>query len=162
MITVRQAMFETNSSSCHSVAIRTGGNTMKSQLQISDGEITINCGEFGWEEDEYTDSVSKLSYLLTYIANKYSSYRDSDEAVEETFVSVKQDKDFQLLHDIVQKESGASLVMALSLDSGFYSFGYIDHQSGDIAKEILSGNKEEITQFIYNPNYVLITDNDNH
>ena len=61
-------MFETNSSSMHSLTIRKG-KTNSSNLHIgNDNKVEIDFGEFGWEISNYPDQYSKLQYILTMCA----------------------------------------------------------------------------------------------
>ena len=73
MIKIRQNVFETNSSSTHSIAIPKECDT--SRLS----HIVFGFGKFGWEKDE----VDPINYLYTgiiepkYTAKKYGKYFDS-------------------------------------------------------------------------------------
>ena len=67
MIQIRSGVFETNSSSTHSICIP---KKTKSTVNFVDFEI----GEFGWENE----SVDPASYLYTAILDAY----DYDEAQE--------------------------------------------------------------------------------
>jgi hypothetical protein len=61
---IRIGMFETNSSSCHSIVI--GCKTPNQKLGDENGVITIEPDEFGWEIETYDDARTKASYCLTY------------------------------------------------------------------------------------------------
>ena len=62
-IQIRRGVFETNSSSVHSISITK--NEFKNPLPK---QFTINCnGEFGWETCTYNDSSSKAAYLYQAI-----------------------------------------------------------------------------------------------
>lgn len=64
----RRAVFETNSSSTHSICIV---KCRKSELLLP-SKLTFHCGEFGWEWMRYSDMDSKASYLYTAILLLYS------------------------------------------------------------------------------------------
>ena len=57
---IRNSVFETNSSSSHSISVT--GNT---KLNIPDLSYDIECqfGEFGWGYEELTHWMEKLSYV---------------------------------------------------------------------------------------------------
>ena len=68
MKTVRIGVFETNSSSCHSISIDKNyfdKNTYDIYNYIKDGALIIELGEFGWGYDESNSSYVKASYILT-------------------------------------------------------------------------------------------------
>lgn len=65
-IKIRRGIFETNSSSTHSIVIGNNNEDIKSMLPT---EIHFGSGEFGWEIDSYTDTQNKANYLWTGIVN---------------------------------------------------------------------------------------------
>ena len=66
MIKIRQNVFETNSSSTHSIAIPKECDT--SRLS----HIVFGFGKFGWEKDE----VDPINYLYTGIMDAYEEQAD--------------------------------------------------------------------------------------
>lgn len=74
MIQVRRNVFETNSSSTHSIAIATDDS---SEMEIP-SKITFRVGKFGWEFCNYHDCDSKASYFYTALYENYNK----DEAEE--------------------------------------------------------------------------------
>lgn len=60
MKTIRKNVFETNSSSCHSITFSEKG----SGCRPAKASIDLRSNDFGWEEEEYTDSQSKFEYWL--------------------------------------------------------------------------------------------------
>jgi hypothetical protein len=67
---IRKGVFETNSSSTHSITIADSGK-LQNTLPITDGKIFVTCEEFGWEQEVHTDAYTKLSYLKTNIFMAY-------------------------------------------------------------------------------------------
>lgn len=61
---IRRGVFETNSSSCHSIAI-----SKEKISNVSGCKIYFGSGEYGWENDCVTDTAS---YLYTAIVNMCS------------------------------------------------------------------------------------------
>ena len=137
MKNIRIGVFETNSSSSHSLTIESGV-LQKSTLPDQDGVIVGVLGKFGWEIEHYASHADKLSYLLTQI-----QYNDHLTA---------------LAKSAIKEYTGLKMVVA--------GQGYIDHQSHDILNDLFSGSDEEIKQnmikFVCNSGYSFDTDNDNH
>lgn len=61
---IRKGLFETNSSSIHSLVIGNNGEDIYANLPT---EIYFGAGEFGWENEVYTDTETKACYLYTAI-----------------------------------------------------------------------------------------------
>lgn len=150
MKTVRKGTFETNSSSSHSIVFEKGcGDSSLFNHFDEDvckkGSIVINPDEFGWELVDYTDIISKLSYLYTYIMN-YSV--DNKEKFN------------QRINDIVFQQSGVKVIYE-KLQSDWYEDGYIDHESVSVAGSIFYGTDDDIRNFIFSKKVLLHIDNDN-
>lgn len=156
MIQIRKNVFETNSSSCHSVSISKGVET-NNNLQVIDGEVFCQAGEFGWEIVDYNDAQTKLDYLITMAADTTvgtSYYNSTDDCqLIEDFIETDEFKDIQ---ECVREVTGCKNLIVNSL------YGYIDHQSLYTSiYSFLSENNLTIEQFIFG-NVILHTDNDNH
>jgi hypothetical protein len=137
---IREGVFETNSSSTHSVVIAKGSEQDLTQLPTLDinGNLQIEPGEYGWEVVEYNSVEDKLSYAATYALN----YGDID-----------------ILTELLKEYTGAFEINYI--DGGYYyDKGYIDHQSVDEAASIFE-NKESLINFLFNPGSYFETDNDN-
>lgn len=135
MKTIRPMVFETNSSSTHSISICSKWDPKRcDKLLVEDGICTIFEGEFGWGVETFHDAASKASYLAT------SAHGDEDR--------------LEVLAEVIRKYTGASEVR-------FEGEGYIDHQSIGVAYEAFESD-DSIRDFIFNPKSVLRTDNDNH
>ena len=78
---IRRGVFETNSSSVHSISIIK--DNFKGSLPK---KFVINCnGEFGWEGDTYDDSSSKAAYLyqaIKYYTEKNANVNDEKERLQ--------------------------------------------------------------------------------
>lgn len=187
---IRKTIFETNSSSTHSVTMASGKlvNTidycqLDNYVDPADHYIHMTFGEFGWEEMEYTDALTKLQYLLNMIleTNKVSSINPNGIKTLEDFYNCD---DFLLLESIVAENvkdcKGINIfdddIEAHSYDSvdndgnnciNYYLTynGYIDHQSCEGYKclaDFLNEWDTTVEDFIFDKNVVLVTDNDNH
>jgi len=152
---IRKGVFETNSSSSHSITIADTGK-LTNMLHQKDGIITMQCGEFGWEVEDHIDAYTKLSYLLTYVfegcevINGEFSISTLPEHKKEALARIR---------EAVENFTGAILVVK-PLDS-YYPRGYIDHQSIEVAEEVATSTVGKIKRFIFNPLSVLHIGNDN-
>lgn len=102
MIKIRRNVFETNSSSTHSLAYLSGNILSEHTEEARDYEIelfkfynddpengilAINFGDYGWSGDPCSDFRHKLSYLLTQIVGGYgltyygNCYDDNDNEI---------------------------------------------------------------------------------
>lgn len=141
---IRHGVFETNSSSTHSISL---ANTEKKFCSDSlpidkDGGISIYPGEFGWEQERYYDAYTKASYALTYAFATGS-------------------KEIVMLQEVIQEHTGVKDVKLHLSEINYFPFGNIDHQSIDVCQKCFE-SKEVLKAFIFNPQSVLTTDNDNH
>lgn len=66
--TIRRGVFETNSSSVHSIVIGNNGENVYDCLPT---QQSFKGGDFGWEVENYNDADSKASYLWTAIVTLY-------------------------------------------------------------------------------------------
>lgn len=144
-IKIRKGVFETNSSSMHSICF-SGENNFTEY----DSPIYVEFGEFGWGYDELNTAQEKLSYVLTYISECYS-YEVED------FQSIKY---YIWLNEMVKDYTGFSIVFNEK------ERGFIDHQSMDTISDHWSEEeyefKNKMKDLIFNRAYVIIIDHDNH
>lgn len=147
---IRQKMFETNSSSTHSVSIAESyDHDILDTLRVDhQGCVTVEPGEFGWGFDKFTDAPTKASYCLTYIQSPKCPKKKRKE---------------NMLRRVIMKQTGCEEVFFG--EEG----GYIDHQSAPgedgigtegRCEEIFS-SRDKLRDFIFNPKSKLFIDNDN-
>jgi len=141
MINKRTNVFETNSSSSHSISIASSG-TLDTLEMDENATITLNGGQFGWGYDEYCDALTKANYCAV------DCHKDSRME--------------QMLIDVIMEHTGCrEVVLNIETDWNSGNWSYIDHQSQGTSHEAFC-DKETLKQFIFNPNSWLIIDNDNH
>lgn len=148
MKNIRHSVFETNSSSSHSISIsKDNKDNLLDTLPVNEGVCEIEVGEFGWGYDSYTDAASKASYALTHARD---SHADSARKLE-------------MLKKVIQEQTGAKTVSFNmgKIDRNYYIDGYIDNQSVDVCEEAFKSEKN-LRNFIFNKRSTLIIDNDNH
>ena len=130
-VLIRNGVFETNSSSCHSISIsdETQPFVFDTIYPDLDGKITIKGGEYGRGVfTRHNDVKTKLSYALT------STLYGVDE---------------NMLREIIQEQTGCdNIELLVSEDYNSPYFSYIDHDSVNIVPR----TKEELRNFIFNKN----------
>lgn len=158
---VRRSVFETNSSSTHSVTIRHKGLAQNCITVHNDGYIHTSLGEFGWEVVNYRDQEDKLSYLVTMLAEKngIDTWYRSDDSLKDKIDKLMETKDFKQLSKEIGKHAKCRGVV---IDQ---SEGYIDHQSHEdyrTLQDFLDDYGTDIVEFVFGRGNVVHTDNDNH
>lgn len=173
MRTIRNSVFETNSSSMHSISFASDAPI------VTVKELYINAsGEYGWEIIDYSDPNSKLDYatiaflLKARNAVKSELEEDTKDYIDEKLQNVvdcfaSHGVTVNFANDMYEVEvKRYDLRMYVSVTMS----GYIDHQSapykdGDSDSDVLAdwfaNNPEELFKFVFN-NSSIHTDNDNH
>ena len=177
---IRVGVFETNSSSTHSVSIGNGEKellglykyeeyNLLTHQYFEDNYIHVTFGEFGWEQKTYNDIITKLEYALTMLV----CLQHDAEGIKtiEDFYALPE---FQEINQLVANHCDCDgILIDLSSEAefgfkgGYYLEhpGYIDHQSCEdygCLDDFLNRYGVTLEQFIFDPNVTLITDNDNH
>ena len=141
----RNSVFETNSSSTHSIHVDKETKIKDTTLlPDEEGNIVLYGGEFGWEWRRYNDAVTKANY-----ASIGSSGVPRD-----------------VFERALKEQTGANNIVYKFCESynteESTNWAYIDHQSSNMMSEFLDVHSvEEIKNWIFNPNCWLITGNDN-
>jgi len=148
---IRQGVFETNSSSTHSITIYSARDRYIYPTYIP----PIEFGEFGWEQNSYPHFTDKLSYVITMLASK----NDINEI--EDFLKLKE---FHWLKDAVMSHCGQEIEVKTQA-SDYAPLGYVDHLAIDVLDEFLVPDegqfKINVLEFVFNEKYAFETDNDN-
>lgn len=141
----REGVFETNSSSTHSICI-SPGDFKPDRIPVDEnGVCRIWPGEFGWGYDRFTDAPTKASYAYVYA-------QDDEELMRR-------------LESVIRQATGAREVVFCRDAGEFYPSGYIDHQSDRGDRDVGAAafeNDERLHRFIFSPRSELVIDNDNH
>ena len=140
MIKVRHNVFETNSSSVHSLVVA-------AEATEPQEDVIFEIDEFGWECAVYCDTFDKASYFYTAACELYK--RDMANEIRE------------LLEPY-------GIVCIFKVPAHFNpEYGYLDNGGIDHYDETrefveaLLGNSDELIRFLFNPNSFIITCNDN-
>lgn len=154
---IRRSCFETNSSSTHSF---TYGNTHNDLVVQDDGYVHTSLGEYGWQIEDYPNSIDKLAYILLVAASlNCVSFWYGDDTHEEKMEKLRETEEFQRIEEAVKCKMNCEGIV---IDE--YAEGYIDHQSlwhGSFGEWLDDTGASDVEDFIFG-NVVLHTDNDNH
>lgn len=177
---IRRGVFETNSSSIHSISIINENSKFELPQRI---KFEQDC--FGWDFETYTDTDSKASYFWTAFINYVLSKADEECTEVDEVQNMFEDyittiKDMlnevgvvaELDYDIINVVKGP----AHWLKRGFYfdaefkyvgtddkpTAGYIDHSEGttDFVKALLE-DKEMFYRYLFDSRSYVSTGNDN-
>lgn len=147
---IRRGVFETNSSSTHSLTVDStlsGDKKRLSRIEPDDGNcIGIYPGEFGWGPERHRNAATKASYAYTY------AYRQNESEAPVLMAR---------LRSVLEKETGCKV--SFRKLGGYWPDGYIDHQSldpGCLGEDIFKSDRA-LRDFIFNPSKVLVISNDN-
>ena len=152
---IRKGVFETNSSSTHSISLsndkdlryhikKANNKIVLDTIPEEDGVCYIYPGAFEWEEQTYNDAATKASYCLTWI----KTYRNKKEYLD-------------MLKRVIKRVNKSRIVKFVKQDNEYYPWGNIDHQSDDVCEPVFR-DEESLENFIFNSKSILRTDNDNH
>jgi hypothetical protein len=137
---IRRSVFETNSSSSHSISIADTSGLMDTLPLNEDGGVVLTGGEYGWEWKKYNDAWNKANYCAQF-AHGYSDLRE-------------------MLKSVITEQTGAKYVALSTTEED----GYVDHQSameegGKCVKAFAS--PETLRKFIFDKKSWLFLGNDN-
>ena len=158
---VRNCVFETNSSSTHSISFVAQKNLEENQMPIDDdGYIHAWFDEFGWENCYYYAQSERLSYLLTMAMhlNDFYIWCGSEKEIQEDIELFMETNDFKLISDEIAQHANCKGIVLN------HSEGYIDHQSREdygCLDQFLYEVGTDIVGFVFGDT-TIHTDNDNH
>jgi hypothetical protein len=136
----RQSVFETNSSSSHSITI--SNNRESLARPPGDDTITLTGGQFGWGVDYYYDFLTKANYVA----------QDQASCPE----------NLALLQRVISDFTGR----IVNIDEEVLGRGYVDHQSVGTSSELFDADWDndhtKLRAFLFSPHSELCIDNDNH
>ncbi len=165
-VQVRRSVFETNSSSTHSISI-----IKKSNITEFPDTVVFGKGEFGWDFDIHFDTTTKAQYIWEAIT---SCYRTNIDKVNNAIKSIT---DILAKHNIkaVFPYADHMKVKVHKYDDGSeYTYikfmnnddeedsGYVDHgnELGDFLTDIISDEKK-LMNYLFDYNSYVSTGNDN-
>ena len=158
MLQVRKNVFETNSSSTHSLVISKKDRDYDYCLPIEDdGTLVVTFGEFGWGPEVLAQPIEKLTYLVTDRCNLYGLSEEDPHEGEELQEFIKSDEAIQEIIEVVKSCCPDVQDIRFELCDSWNPFGYVDHQSqGTSCESDLS-----IEEIIFSNKVIILIDNDN-
>ena len=154
---IRRSIFETNSSSVHSISV---SNTAKLSEYPEGNEdtIIITPGEYGWDGDDVAGFVEKVRYLMTMILDYEYEWNEENHTLIPDNMKLdllKSDVNWQKICGVVREHKHKELVPYIPEGCRFY----VDHQSCMSLNAFLG--KMSLEEFLFNPAVVVEIDNDN-
>ena len=156
MINVRLSVFETNSSSSHSLVYSNKDRGYCYDLPVDEnGILVIPFGEFGWGPDILKTPIEKLSYFITdhapYIED--DDKMDWDELIK---LVLKKSDDIRDAIKIVKENCPQVKEVKFEKCDEYWPLGYVDHQSVGT-----SNSADSIEDLIFSNKIIILIDNDN-
>ena len=139
---IRSNVFETNSSSVHTITIS------NNSPQRIDNYIFFDRGEYGWEWEIYNSCQDKANYLYECMIDLFynnNSLKEKCDRIRKELALYKVDCDFAEVNE----------------DNVYYD-GYVDH--GNENKELvdyLLDNPDKLINYLFNDASYIATGNDN-
>ena len=159
---IRNKVFETNSSSSHSVTVR-GKAHVENHYTLPD-IIKIRLGEYGWGYDRLWGFKDKLAYALSMIlCTEYPNYNHYDEEYIINQDVLESLDGYKILLDAINKHGECNAIEIIR-QGGFYPYGYIDHQSCNYSslQDFLDDWNIDAERLLFDDSVSIIIDNDNH
>ena len=154
-LTIRKGMFETNSSSMHSIIIT------KNNDSYDEKELKVYKGILRFLDDDLEFSRYPFQFLNTWrskVAYAIASY------CQEYEVNDKDAKEFiSKLEDIIKKHvEDFDHIELPDPEDTYYPYGYVDHQSEGLLQKFLSEENVTLEDFIFTPKYIVVIDGDEY
>lgn len=165
---IRSNIFETNSSSSHSI-VKANRNQYFIPNNLSfgtDNKLHITGGEFGWGYNRYCDFHTKLQYAITMVYETEIPFVDASnwDNRNKIIELIKNTKGFTNLDNMIKVEFNCVGIEIEPISSHWYPFGFINHQSCEnysSLEDFLNDYGVSLYDFLFDNNVELIIDNDN-
>lgn len=187
MRSVRRGVFETNSSSMHSIAIckdKRGFTDNSIKVDPKTNLVKAEFGDYGWEWVDYTEAYDKLSYILTMAAMIFNNKIYQERIAEPTKEMFFNSEEFKIINNAVKShclcdgidKDDLSQYMEVETsdwnnqksiefycDKGHRDWASIDHQSvcNSLDEFLEIWDLKSVEDFIFDPEVMLKTGNDN-
>lgn len=162
---IRKGIFETNSSSSHSLSVSRMQNydytSLREHIDL-DGILHIYPKDFEWEIRAYSFPYDKIQYALAMI-----NMTEGEGRGKASVNDIYETEGFQLLKSTIMENipECKDVVVEAANESWNSPFGHIDHQSCECYESLqhfLNDYDVTLEEFIFNIGVILKTDNDNH
>ena len=168
----RRGVFETNSSSTHSIHIDESAELLDTlplnegffykheDRWVDEGALVLEGGEFGWEIYDHYDALTKANYMAVYAKDWSRDVLYEGQTLQEILVEVLTEQTG--CKEVIFKFDG-SVSSWNKEPNEDREWAYIDHQSvEDMDWHYIFEDKELLRMFLFNPSSYVHTDNDNH
>lgn len=160
---IRSCVWESNSSSMHTVSIR--GKWDKEVYHDYGNVIEVSLDEYGWEGDPCDDFMGKLAYAMSMVLHTeypgFSCWNDNFHVNQKTLEKLT---GYRTLLNVIRKHQKCDAIIIKPKRNSYYPYGYIDHQSYEdynSLQDFLDDWNVDAERFLYDYDVVVHIDNDN-
>ena len=148
---VRKNIFETNSSSTHSIVVGNNGEDIYAGLPR---KLEFHGDEFGWEHRLYTDTQTKADYLFTSLI-----YTDTPMEYVERIKSILAKWNIETEFDEIEEKRYESGYVCYEVKD---KYCYVDHgtENKDLVKELCE-DEAKLMNYLFSDGSYVETSNDN-
>ena len=165
---IRKSVFETNSSSVHTISI-SNTDDYKKVLETYEGKVVgFTSGQFGWEHEEYTSLNAKASYLWTGIVTCGQYTPEKIEKIKDNITSVLIGHGVNAWFEDYETNEYNGSDGTKHIYCDFSHFSYVDHAAclDSWFDDLFPNNGDDIfgdllLWYLFNPDSIVITSNDN-
>ena len=167
MKVIRNSVWETNSSSMHTVSIEGKKDITKYACVGDSKSLGIHLDEYGWSGPDCDDFMSKLEYAMCMVLmTEHPDFNYWDEHGFTVNQTVLESLDgYQLLLNAVRTQFPECEEIVIKKNDGYYPYGYIDHQSCESyhsLKDFFEDWDIDVERYLYDYGVVVHIDNDNN
>lgn len=145
MKNIRNNVFETNSSSVHSISVSKDGLESSKLSLDNNGYVVVGFGNFGSDLQYYNSQIDKLSYLITQCYYSNYNYYNDYYWCQDIYSAVEESYNFKCIEDAIK--SYINDCSGIKIKRG--TIPDIDHQSQ--GKEIVDyWDDQSIINFVFN------------
>lgn len=163
-VNIRNSVFETNSSSVHTVSVR-GNFSLDDVLINVPKNIVCYLDDYGWHGSPCNDFISKLEYAMSMVLNtEYPNfeYWNEDFVINEEILHNLEG--YKILLNTINTYVKDCKIKIHRRDGAFYPYGYIDHQSCEnynCLQDFFDDWNITPERFLFDDNVVIYISNDN-
>ena len=165
MKVIRNSVWETNSSSSHTVSIRGKKNITKYAFVGDSKSLGIHLDEYGWSGPDCDDFMSKLEYAMCMVLmTEYPDFGYWEHGFTVNQTVLESLDGYQLLLNAVRTQFPDCKEIIIKKNDGYYPYGYIDHQSYEdysSLRDFLEDWNLTAERYLFDYGVVVHIDNDN-
>ena len=170
---IRIGVFETNSSSCHTLVVHPLQKGLKYDTFQAEDMLVLTGGMYGWGYEKLTTPLEKANYVATLLMelknnraykkkeNPDNWYKHYNNLID--WAIKNYDECLNNFDSLLIEQTGCLQVLhSISKDYNKDNYSYIDHQSCERISDFqFMLDKKEIKDLIFNKASFIIIDNDN-